>query len=172
MTERKQLTTAHGNPVADNQNSLTAGPRDPLLMQDYQLLEKMATFNRERVPERVVRAKGSGAYGKFTVTRDVTQYTKASIFSEIGKQTDCLLRFSTVAGERGAARATLLQHNGGDGRRAGAHQSPSDRSFLPGRSCLSTERGGKTGAGYRAHLSIGAAIAGGLDPKHKRRKLR
>ncbi len=74
-------------------------------MQDYQLLEKMATFNRERVPERVVHAKGSGAYGAFTVTNDVTRYTKARIFSEVGKQTDCLLRFSTVAGERGAADA-------------------------------------------------------------------
>ena len=105
MTERKQLTTAHGSPIGDNQNSLTAGPRGPLLMQDYQLLEKMATFNRERVPERVVHAKGSGAYGTFTVTQDITRYTKASIFAEIGKQTDCLLRFSTVAGERGAADA-------------------------------------------------------------------
>ncbi|MDE0310871.1 MAG: catalase, partial [Caldilineaceae bacterium] len=105
MAERKQLTTAHGAPVGDNQNSLTAGPRGPLLMQDYQLLEKMATFNRERVPERVVHAKGSGAYGTFTVTNDVTRYTKARIFSAVGKQTDCLLRFSTVAGERGAADA-------------------------------------------------------------------
>ncbi|MDE0462738.1 MAG: catalase, partial [Caldilineaceae bacterium] len=105
MAERKQLTTAHGAPIGDNQNSLTAGPRGPLLMQDYQLLEKMATFNRERVPERVVHAKGSGAYGTFTVTNDVTRYTRARIFSEVGKQTDCLLRFSTVAGERGAADA-------------------------------------------------------------------
>ena len=105
MAERKQLTTAHGAPIGDNQNSLTAGPRGPLLMQDYQLLEKMATFNRERVPERVVHANGSGAYGTFTVTNDVTRYTKARIFSEVGNQTDCLLRFSTVAGERGAADA-------------------------------------------------------------------
>ncbi|HSG99003.1 MAG TPA: catalase [candidate division Zixibacteria bacterium] len=105
MSKKKQLTTAHGNPIADNQNSLTAGPRGPLLMQDYQLLEKMATFNRERVPERVVHAKGSGAFGTFTVTGDITKYTKAKIFSEVGKQTDMLLRFSTVAGERGAADA-------------------------------------------------------------------
>lgn len=105
MSKKKQLTTAHGNPIADNQNSLTAGPRGPLLMQDYQLLEKMATFNRERVPERVVHAKGSGAFGTFTVTGDITKYTKARIFSEVGKQTDMLLRFSTVAGERGAADA-------------------------------------------------------------------
>jgi catalase len=73
MTDKKQLTTAHGNPIGDNQNSQTAGPRGPLLMQDYQLLEKMATFNRERVPERVVHAKGSGAFGTFTVTQDITQ---------------------------------------------------------------------------------------------------
>lgn len=105
MAEKKQLTTAHGNPVGDNQNSLTAGARGPLLMQDYQLLEKMATFNRERVPERVVHAKGSGAFGTFTVTNDITAYSKAKIFSEVGKQTPCLARFSTVAGERGAADA-------------------------------------------------------------------
>ena len=105
MTEKKQLTTAQGNPIADNQNSLTAGPRGPLLVQDYQLLEKMATFNRERVPERVVHAKGSGAFGTFTVTNDITKHTKAKVFSDVGKQTDCLVRFSTVAGERGAADA-------------------------------------------------------------------
>lgn len=78
--EREQLTTAHGAAVEDNQNSLIAGPRGPFLMQDYQLLEKMATFNRERVPERVVYAKGSGAYGTFTIGNDVTRYTKARIF--------------------------------------------------------------------------------------------
>jgi catalase len=105
MTKKKKLTTAHGNPIGDNQNSLTAGPRGPLLMQDYQLLEKMATFNRERVPERVVHAKGSGAFGTFTVTKDITRYSKAAIFSKVSKQTPCLLRFSTVAGERGAADA-------------------------------------------------------------------
>ena len=105
MAEKKQLTTSHGSPIGDNQNSLTAGARGPLLMQDYQLLEKMATFNRERVPERIVHANGSGAFGSFTVTNDITRYTKAKIFSEIGKQTDCLARFSTVAGERGAADA-------------------------------------------------------------------
>jgi catalase len=105
MTKKMKLTTAHGNPIGDNQNSLTAGPRGPLLMQDYQLLEKMTTFNRERVPERVVHAKGSGAFGTFTVTKDITRYSKAAIFSKVGKQTPCLLRFSTVAGERGAADA-------------------------------------------------------------------
>lgn len=102
---RKRLTTAHGHPIADNQNSLTAGPRGPVLMQDHHLLEKMATFNRERIPERVVHAKGSGAFGTLTVTHDITAYTKAKLFSEIGKKTPVLLRFSTVAGERGAADA-------------------------------------------------------------------
>ena len=102
---KKRLTTATGQPIADNQNSLTAGPRGPLLMQDHQLLEKMATFNRERVPERVVHAKGSGAFGTFTVTHDITKDTHAKLFSEVGKKTPVLLRFSTVAGERGAADA-------------------------------------------------------------------
>jgi len=102
---KKQLTTAHGQPIADNQNSITAGPRGPVLMQDYQLLEKMATFNRERVPERVVHAKGSGAFGTLTITHDITNYTKAKVFSHIGKKTPILIRFSTVAGERGAADA-------------------------------------------------------------------
>lgn len=105
MSEKKTLTTAHGNPIADNQNSLTAGSRGPLLMQDYQLLEKMATFNRERVPERVVHAKGSGAFGTLTITNDITRYSRAKVFSKIGKQTGALVRFSTVAGERGAADA-------------------------------------------------------------------
>lgn len=102
---RKRLTTTHGQPIADNQNSLTAGSRGPLLMQDFQLLEKMATFNRERVPEQVVHAKGSGAFGTFTVTHDITRFTKARIFSKVGKKTKVLQRFSTVAGERGAADA-------------------------------------------------------------------
>ncbi|HIG75868.1 MAG TPA: catalase [Bacteroidetes bacterium] len=99
------LTTADGAPIPDQENSLTAGPRGPLLMQDVVLQEQMQRFNRERVPERVVHAKGSGAYGTFTVTNDITQYTKASIFSEVGKETELSIRFSTVAGERGAADA-------------------------------------------------------------------
>jgi catalase len=99
------LTTTGGNPIADNQNSLSAGPRGPLLLQDYQLIEKLAHQNRERIPERTVHAKGSGAFGTFTVTHDITKYTKAAIFSKVGKKTDALLRFSTVAGERGAADA-------------------------------------------------------------------
>ena len=99
------LTSASGNPVADNQNSLTAGPRGPVLMQDYWLFEKMAHFNRERIPERVVHAKGSAAFGHLTVTGDITRYSKAALFAEVGKKTECFLRFSTVAGERGAADA-------------------------------------------------------------------
>ncbi len=105
MAKRPPLTTAAGIPVADNQNSLTAGPRGPLLVQDWQLFEKHAHFNRERIPERVVHAKGSGAFGTLTVTHDLTKYTKASVFSKVGKKTECLARFSTVAGERGAADA-------------------------------------------------------------------
>src|SRR5690625_4602616 len=103
--DKKRLTTAAGNPVPDNENSMTAGPRGPVLLQDYWLLEKQAHFNREVIPERRMHAKGSGAYGTFTVTNDITKYTKAKIFSEVGKQTDMFARFSTVAGERGAADA-------------------------------------------------------------------
>ena len=99
------LTTAAGIPVGDNQNSLTAGPRGPLLVQDWQLFEKHAHFNRERIPERVVHAKGSAAFGTFTVTRDISAFSKAAIFSQVGKKTEALLRFSTVAGEKGAADA-------------------------------------------------------------------
>lgn len=102
--KKKQLTTSAGIPVGDNQNSLTAGSRGPLLVQDWQLFEKHAHFNRERIPERIVHANGSGAYGTLTITNDITKYTKAKIF-EVGKKTDCFLRFSTVAGERGAADA-------------------------------------------------------------------
>ncbi|ELR99081.1 catalase [Gloeocapsa sp. PCC 73106] len=105
MSEANNLTTSAGSPIADNQNSLTAGDRGPILLQDYQLLEKLAHQNRERIPERVVHAKGSGAYGTFTVTHDLTQYTKAKIFAEVGKTTPFFLRFSTVAGESGAADA-------------------------------------------------------------------
>ncbi|MGO4378753.1 catalase [Pseudoduganella sp. RAF53_2] len=97
------ITTASGIPVADNQNSLTAGPRGPVLLQDFHLIEKLQHFNRERIPERVVHAKGSGAYGTFTVTHDITRYTKARLFAQIGKQTETFLRFSTVGGEKGSA---------------------------------------------------------------------
>ena len=102
---KRKMTTAAGAPVADNQNILTAGPRGPQLLQDVWFLEKLAHFDREVIPERRMHAKGSGAYGTFTVTGDITKYTKAKIFSEIGKKTDLIVRFSTVAGERGAADA-------------------------------------------------------------------
>ena len=97
------LTTASGIPVEDNQNSLTAGPRGPLLLQDFHLIEKLQHFNRERIPERVVHAKGSGAYGTFTVTHDIRHLTKARLFAAVGKQTETFVRFSTVGGERGSA---------------------------------------------------------------------
>lgn len=99
----KRLTNAAGAPVGDNQNAKTAGPRGPVLMEDHHLMERMAHFNRERIPERVVHAKGAGAYGTFRVTNDVSDYTRASIFSEVGKETDLFIRFSTVAGEKGSA---------------------------------------------------------------------
>jgi catalase len=105
MDKEKKLTSVAGAPVADNQNAATAGPRGPMLLQDVWFLEKLAHFDREVIPERRMHAKGSGAYGTFTVTHDITKYTKAKIFSEIGKKTDMFVRFSTVAGERGAADA-------------------------------------------------------------------
>jgi catalase len=105
MTDRKKLTTAGGAPVVDNQNAMTAGPRGPMLLQDVWFLEKLAHFDREVIPERRMHAKGSGAFGTFTVTHDITRYTKAKIFSAVGKKTDMFVRFSSVAGERGAADA-------------------------------------------------------------------
>lgn len=101
---KKTMTTSAGNSVGDNQNSLTAGPRGPLLMQDYQLLEKLSHQNRERIPERTVHAKGSGAFGTLKITHDIGQYTKASVLQK-GEETPMLIRFSNVAGERGAADA-------------------------------------------------------------------
>ncbi|HNZ47710.1 MAG TPA: catalase [Candidatus Hydrogenedentes bacterium] len=105
MTDKKKLTTNSGAPVVDNQNVWTAGPRGPMLLQDHWFLEKLAHFDREVIPERRMHAKGSGAFGVFTVTGDITQYTRAKIFSEVGKKTELFTRFSTVAGERGAADA-------------------------------------------------------------------
>ena len=101
----KKLTTNVGAPVADNQNALTAGARGPMLLQDVWFLEKLAHFDREVIPERRMHAKGSGAFGIFTVTHDITKCTKAKIFSQVGKKTAVFVRFSTVAGERGAADA-------------------------------------------------------------------
>ena len=103
--EQKKLTTDVGAPVPDNQNVMTAGPRGPMLLQDVWYLEKLAHFDREVIPERRMHAKGSGAFGTFTATHDVTKYTKAKLFSAVGKKTDLFARFSTVAGERGAADA-------------------------------------------------------------------
>ena len=103
--QKKKLTTAFGIPVGDDQNSLTAGKRGPILMQDVHLLEKLGHFDRERIPERVVHAKGAGAGGYFEVTADVTKYTKAKFLSEVGKQTEVFARISTVGGEKGSADA-------------------------------------------------------------------
>lgn len=105
MSDKPKLTSVSGCPIANNQDSLTAGSRGPLLMQDVWFLEKLAHFDREVIPERRMHAKGSGAFGSFTVTHDISQYTKALLFAEVGKKTDMFVRFSTVAGERGAADA-------------------------------------------------------------------
>ena len=102
---QKKMTTVAGAPVGNNQDSMTAGPRGPMMLQDVWFLEKLAHFDREVIPERRMHAKGSGAFGTFRVTHDITQYSKAKIFSEIGKETEMFVRFSTVAGERGAADA-------------------------------------------------------------------
>lgn len=103
--EHKDLTTNFGAPVPNNQDSLTAGKRGPMLLQDTWYLEKLANFDREVIPERRMHAKGSGAFGIFTVTGDISKYTNAKLFSAVGKQTELFVRFSTVAGERGAADA-------------------------------------------------------------------
>ena len=105
MSDEKKLTTAFGAPVPENRNSATAGKRGPVLMQDVWLMEKLGHFAREVIPERRMHAKGSGAFGTFKVTNDITKYTKAKLFSEVGKETPVFVRFSTVAGERGAADA-------------------------------------------------------------------
>ena len=101
--EKKKLTTASGRPYYENEDSMTAGPRGPVLLQDYYLHEKLAHFNRERIPERIVHAKGTGAFGTLEVTNDITKYTKAKIFSKIGKKCKVFVRFSTVGGEKGSA---------------------------------------------------------------------
>ncbi|HLX90608.1 MAG TPA: catalase [Puia sp.] len=103
MSDEKKLTTASGIPYYHHEDTMSVGPRGPLLLQDFILHEKMAHFNRERIPERVVHAKGSAAYGTFTVTHDITKYTRARLFREIGKKTRTILRFSTVGGEKGSA---------------------------------------------------------------------
>ncbi|WP_270088565.1 catalase [Sphingobacterium sp. SYP-B4668] len=100
---KKKITSASGAPIVNYEDSMTAGARGPVLLQDYFLHEKLAHFNRERIPERIVHAKGSGAYGTFTVTNDITQYTRAKFLSAVGKQTPMFIRFSTVGGEKGSA---------------------------------------------------------------------
>src|SRR6476619_7220419 len=101
MTDTPPTTTNAGIPAESDEHSLTAGPSGPILLQDHYLIEKMAQFNRERVPERVVHAKGGGAFGTFEVSADISQYTKAAVFQP-GTTTETLLRFSTVAGELGS----------------------------------------------------------------------
>lgn len=103
MSGKKKITTNSGCPVNHYQDSQSVGARGPLLLQDFFLHEKLAQFNRERIPERIVHAKGSGAYGKFTVTHDISKYTRAKVFSKIGKETKIFVRFSTVGGEKGSA---------------------------------------------------------------------
>ena len=105
MPDRRILTTESGAPVADNQHSQTAGPGGPVLLQDQHLVEKLARFNRERIPERVVHARGSGAYGYFEVANDMSAYTRAKVFNGVGTRTETFVRFSTVAGGRGAPEA-------------------------------------------------------------------
>ncbi len=106
MAHKKKITTEVGTPLYHYEDSQTAGgARGPVLLQDYFLIEKLAHFNRERIPERIVHAKGTGAYGTFTVTHDITSYTRADLFSKVGKQTKVFLRFSTVGGEKGSADA-------------------------------------------------------------------
>ena len=103
MSKKKKLTTASGRPYFENEDSMTAGPRGPILLQDYYLHEKLAHFNRERIPERVVHAKGTGAFGTFKVTHDITKFTKAKLFSKAGNTCRVFVRFSTVGGEKGSA---------------------------------------------------------------------
>jgi catalase len=105
MAENRRFTTAAGVPVADNTNIMTAGPRGPALLQDVWLIEKLAHFDREVIPERRMHAKGWGAHGTFTVTHDISRFTRARLFSAVGKKTELFMRISSVAGERGAADA-------------------------------------------------------------------
>ena len=130
MKDKKKYTTSFGSPVDDDQNSITAGPTGPVLIQDVHLVDKLAHFNRERIPERVVHAKGAGAFGSFEVTHDLSGYTKAKFLSEVGKRTEVVARFSTVGGEKGSADAERdpqglrrkVLHRGGELRlRGGQH---------------------------------------------------
>ena len=112
MSDKKKLTTSVGCPVADNQNVMTAGPRGPMLLQDVWFLEKLAHFDREVIPERRMHAKGSGAYGTFTVTHDITRYTRAKIFSQVGKKTEesipCLADKTGMVMKKNSRQLTTL----------------------------------------------------------------
>src|SRR5512135_411730 len=103
VTENRFVPTTNdaGTPVESDEHSLTVGPDGPILLQDHYLIEQMASFNRERIPERQPHAKGGGAFGHFEVTQDVSAYTRAAVFQP-GARTGTLIRFSTVAGERGS----------------------------------------------------------------------
>jgi catalase len=101
--KKRKLTSASGIPYVEHENTLTVGPRGPVLLQDFTYHEKMAHFNRERIPERVVHAKGTGAFGTFTVTNDITKFTRAKLFGKVGNKCRVLARFSTVGGEKGSA---------------------------------------------------------------------
>ena len=115
------LTTGHGSPIDDNQNSLTVGPSGPILLQDVALIDKLAHFDRERIPERVVHAKGAGAHGYFEVTHSVAEYTRARFLNTVGKKTPVFVRFSTVGGEKGSSdvardpRGFAIKHYTEDG---------------------------------------------------------
>ena len=107
--EQENLTTSFGMPVDNDLNSVTAGAKGPVLIQDVHLLDKLAHFDRERIPERVVHAKGAGAHGYFEVTHDVSKYTRAKFLSEVGKRTEVFARFSTVGGEKGSADSSAIR---------------------------------------------------------------
>lgn len=96
------LTNSQGNPISNNQHSTTSGEYGPVILQDFHLIDKLAKFDRERIPERVVHAKGSGAHGVFKVTHDISKFCKAKFLESVGKETPVLLRFSTVGGEKGS----------------------------------------------------------------------
>ena len=136
MTTKKTMTTNAGTPVAENQNVQTAGPHGPMLMQNVWYMEKLAHFTRERIPERVVHAKGSAAYGTFTVTKDITKYTKASIFSEVGKQTDLFVRFRPLPASAAlpipSAMCAVLRSNFTPTKVTGIWWGTIHRSFLSG----------------------------------------
>ncbi len=162
----KTLTTSAGAPIADNRNTQTAGPRGPVLLQDYQLIEKLAHQNRERIPERVVHAKGWGAFGTLRTTGDISRHTRATLFSEIGRVTPLLIRFSTVAGELGAADAErdvrgfavkfyteegnwisseTIRRSSSSATRSSSPTSSGPRSAIPGPICVRRPRCGTSG---------------------------